>query len=723
MTKLELEFHDEMRNIYKTAKNELGYKATRLKKMIADIGGVKAAKKLIAKDGGTEGFEILWEYKRLDLSVEALVLKMKYCSLFSEDELELCENRLADFGYEVVKESKPIQLVDHIDEQHDMIEEESTADLEKNLPSIEPACKLMEQLRKLRQSSKEAIEGIEEFSEFKKYMHVEREVESELSELLKNARLTAKTKHLMLVCGSVGDGKSHVISQMKHAEDSLLDGYDIHNDATESDDPSKDYKQILDDKFVPFSDDRVADGEPAKLIVAINLGTLSNFIEDPQYKSKYSILRRFIDDNKIIEDEIVPQVSNDVIEYVNFSDYSLYSLTSDGPTSDFMNGLISKITNPDSRNPFNNVCQHECEQRCSYKQYCPLYINYKTLSDQTVRAEIVQVIIESLIKHKIIVSVRALLDFIYSIIVPIKFESLVDQNKLESIEESIYKSDEFLQLLLPNIVFCHKNKSPLFTSLYKIDPMNERLEEIDELIVKLNTMSDKVGLFNEIFNSESYELFNQIVLRLYNENINDFNTNHVLYLYFRVARLTKDPVVPAREIYGSYVKELYYYNTRRYKHMRRTYNDIIDAIYRWNGIADENWININDYKFGKEFIISQKLDVEPDWDSNVVVIDSEILDKFEGNIKVKLKDSGSEEAIKFLIDYDLFELLQKVKQGYKLNNRDKENYIAFIDSLSELLNQGKKMKSVKIVHKFASRNENYVLKKDKFGGYTFEKSK
>ncbi|MEW6661353.1 MAG: hypothetical protein ACOY9Y_05265 [Bacillota bacterium] len=42
-----------------------------------------AAKILISKDGGTYGFEVLWEHKRLDLSVEAHVLKPEYRELFS----------------------------------------------------------------------------------------------------------------------------------------------------------------------------------------------------------------------------------------------------------------------------------------------------------------------------------------------------------------------------------------------------------------------------------------------------------------------------------------------------------------------------------------------------------------------------------------------------------------------------------------------------------------
>ena len=100
MSILENKFHEEMNNIYFTAKKELKYNAARFIQLVSAEGGVKAAKKLISKSGGTYGFEVLWENKRLDLSVEALVLRPEYEALFTSEERETCKNRLKDFGYQ-----------------------------------------------------------------------------------------------------------------------------------------------------------------------------------------------------------------------------------------------------------------------------------------------------------------------------------------------------------------------------------------------------------------------------------------------------------------------------------------------------------------------------------------------------------------------------------------------------------------------------------------------
>lgn len=97
MDALENKFNKDMMNVYTTAKKELGYNATRLMQLISNKGGIQAAKQLISKNGGTYGFEVLWEHKRLDLSVEAVVLKEEYSQLFTEDERNLCIERLHDF--------------------------------------------------------------------------------------------------------------------------------------------------------------------------------------------------------------------------------------------------------------------------------------------------------------------------------------------------------------------------------------------------------------------------------------------------------------------------------------------------------------------------------------------------------------------------------------------------------------------------------------------------
>ena len=99
MTELEKKFDRDMREIYVTAKRDCGYNATRFLQLVGEKGGLNAAKQLISKPGGTDGFATLWEHHRLDLSVEAHVLKPEYESLFTEEERQMCRERLIEFGF------------------------------------------------------------------------------------------------------------------------------------------------------------------------------------------------------------------------------------------------------------------------------------------------------------------------------------------------------------------------------------------------------------------------------------------------------------------------------------------------------------------------------------------------------------------------------------------------------------------------------------------------
>lgn len=96
---LEIEFHKSMLNIYHRAKEECGYIATRFLQMVSNNGGLKTAQKLLATSEPSDGFTVLWENHRLDLTVENLVLKPEFRSLFSDQELMTARERLLLYGY------------------------------------------------------------------------------------------------------------------------------------------------------------------------------------------------------------------------------------------------------------------------------------------------------------------------------------------------------------------------------------------------------------------------------------------------------------------------------------------------------------------------------------------------------------------------------------------------------------------------------------------------
>ncbi len=102
-TNLEIEFENEVLGICKLSK-EIGYNPTRFLQMITEYGAVETAHQLIGKLVVSEGLETLWELKRLDLSLEYLVLQPRFRELFREDELDICRDRLKAYGMELREE-------------------------------------------------------------------------------------------------------------------------------------------------------------------------------------------------------------------------------------------------------------------------------------------------------------------------------------------------------------------------------------------------------------------------------------------------------------------------------------------------------------------------------------------------------------------------------------------------------------------------------------------
>ncbi len=78
---------------------EFGYYPTYFLRMVIDRGGLAAAKQLLSGTDHSSGLVRLWQERRLDLSVEALVLQEPWSDLFTDAELSEAARRLEELGY------------------------------------------------------------------------------------------------------------------------------------------------------------------------------------------------------------------------------------------------------------------------------------------------------------------------------------------------------------------------------------------------------------------------------------------------------------------------------------------------------------------------------------------------------------------------------------------------------------------------------------------------
>lgn len=578
---------------------------------------------------------------------------------------------------------------------------------EKKINFINKGC-LIQELSKLKESSKEAVEGLNTFSSFKTYMHVNRDVQNELKDIIFDSEKSKKSQ-LILVCGSVGDGKSHIISYFKNKHPEVINTFKLHNDATESLEPNKTSMDTLNDILDNFSDEKI-ETSTEKLILAINLGTLNNFI-DSEYGKRFTKLQKYVESKKILEKSIVENKfdSSSNIQFINFSDYNLYTLKDGKVQSKYIKELINKITNQSEVNEFYNSYKENCSE-CKNKDKCPIKANYELISEDSVQNAIVDLLVQCIIKGKIIISTRALLNFMYDLIIA---RSYIDVNS-PMFKDKIgkLKNEEYINSLTPNIIFDHKELSFIFNALNSLDPLNVRNEKVDDFIIKFNNSSKLIEFFDEYIDYP----------RGYIEKVSDVNFDelegrrikvNLLKLFIRSYYLCgKGELFSLNdEVYENFIKYLYFWNKGDKSKLIGLYGDIKDGILKWNGEAEKNHINIFLGKNQVKYKVSEELELKADA-SNLPIYKENELKKFLTEMEIKYKGNNLDSSCGIDIDYSLYELLIRVGQGYRPNKKDKNHFIKFIEFINKIECAGSQNSQLVFTEKNREENKKYRLEFD-----------
>lgn len=574
---------------------------------------------------------------------------------------------------------------------------------------------LIDELKKLKESSKEAVENITNFSEFKKYMHVKRNVEDELFNIINESSKSNNSK-LILVCGGVGDGKSHLISYFKSKYPEMMSKFEIHNDATESFEPGNTSIDTLNDVLEKFNDDNVGNSNK-RFILAINLGALSNFI-DSKYKDMYSDLKKYVEEKGILNIDVSDNSYNENsnFQFINFSDYHIYSLKEDKPKSQYVEEIINKITQDDNQNIFINSYKNNCSI-CDNSYKCPIKINYEMLMKESVRTKLVDILVESVVKDKLIVSTRSILNFVYDFIVNTK----LDNKNNEELNEYIQKisCEEFIECMFVSNLYNHKELSQILYSINKIDPINSTSENLDNVIIKLNITEDMSGIFKTYLqlSGDSYldllmsksEVIEGEINKLKTKTEKQILKDELINMFIRLhIFISEDELDLDDKTYISYMKSLYSWNKGDIRKLTNLYKDVQEAIYNWNGEAIDGRINISVGRNQMRYKVSQSINISADI-SNLKSDLKDELFKFTPSLILGYKNDEKGKRYKIDIDFNLYELLMRVKDGYRPNKNDKYNYINFVEFINKIQKLGNQNKEVYIEDKLGSSTSNYKL--------------
>lgn len=558
---------------------------------------------------------------------------------------------------------------------------------------------LVREIKRLRESSQEAIENASQFSSFKDYLHVKRNIQQDLEDILERNK-HCNGANLILLCGSVGDGKSHLLAYLKKKKPDLIEAYTIFNDATESFSPNKNSLETLEEILCGFSDQYYGSSND-KVILAINMGVLHNFINAKHNKFTYNRLSEFVDQSNLFSQNITTHFSQDVFDLLSFGDYHSYELTSNGPISTFYSTLIEKIVNPISNNPFYLALLEDEKNRINTM----VHENFKMLSNKNVQEQVVHLVIQSIVQKKLVISARAFLNFISDILIPDNLQRV-----------SLLTDFEKLSYSLVNLLFHRKERSFILQAISNIDPIHKRSLVIDGLVIELNTITDWDSKIKEYIEDEVFVSLLKPFLS--KSDLTEHSFNLFFESFIRMAFLTnKDFSNKLKDVSSiNFLKNLYYFNSGNKKEIKAFYDEMKSAIFKWKGSPKKDYIYLD--KPNEKYRLAQKLELRPTIE-HLVPATNDILDTFKSSIILAYHGGDSSKKIFLEIDYQLYELLFKVQNGYRPNKRDEEDAIKFIEFLEKLMNFGEKQKELLIF--FPRDKRFYTIKRDSFDAFVFER--
>ena len=572
------------------------------------------------------------------------------------------------------------------------------------------SCEFISELRRLSKLSAEAVQNVDNFDRLKEYMHVKRCTEDDFKDLMSKI-VDVKHKHLVFVCGSAGDGKSHLLSYLKYKDQNkILDSYKIINDATESDAPNQTAIQTLAERIAAFRDDRLDDGGCEKVVLAINLGMLNNFIDSEQGKY-FSRLKQYVLDNNIFSVTKSTRASQDSFFYhIDFSNYQLYTLTEDGAKSEYLTALFSKVFNDSSSNPFYTIYKNQ-GVTCPNRTHCPVRDNFEFLMRKDVQSLLIQRIVEVCIKNKMVVTSRDILNFIFDAIVSPDF----DENKFWKILSNPSKLLEtYISFTTPMLLFENKDTSNLIDCMTDNATSGQNVQIRDEAVLNFYAAENAFPIALSVLDGSKYAdtIKNNGLLNV-NTSTGDLKKYICKFLMY-YKKLTDYNLFQTDELYTSFVRYLYYAYDGNYKRLKNLYMAVKESIYAWDGRYGEELICIDDSS--DDYSILEQLVIKFDFPNRNG--GDEIL-QFTPVIIVDLSNESKTQRVSFSIDYSLYKVIMAMKDGYCPTSQDRNLHADFSSGIMALAEFGTKKSRVYIVSKRKKDNVKFLFEESDFG-YSFK---
>lgn len=522
---------------------------------------------------------------------------------------------------------------------------------------------LQEAFLHLSQHSVDSVQNGKSLTLWDEYIHVDRPIESRLREKMK--AIDDAGGGIVLLIGSAGDGKSHLISRIKQMSD--WDDNSFYNDATASSSPKKTAIDTLKEALTEYKDKNLYK-TTKKLVLAINLGKLNALIDDEEFSIEY---KEIVNSTRPIfnDDDTTQPTDATRVKVVMFTDEQMFEFYTDGSSeipvnSDFMSKIMEKVVAKTQDNPFYIAYKKDIDNGINRKD--PILLNYELLSLLEVRNTIVMTTIEVIVRYRLNITPREFLDFLHTIIV---YPHYAEYNEKK----------DFFEALLPSLLYCGK-ENLIQKAICKLDPLKQSSTEHDkQLSLLFTSYSIPMSYLTEM---QIFMLPRELLKRT-----NEFYANNgrdiekTAKFVFRLKHLLSYHSESA--VYKSYLSLLKGIFNKDASKMQSIYDAVAKAIPRHYGSYYEksNMIPLNMQGGRYRLFGSLKLTPEepnahpPRIHRNKFLLRFDMSWKFPNN------------CVKLRMDYQLYSYLYELNRGKLALSYENEKNLTFSKFIRQLINQ------------------------------------
>ena len=520
------------------------------------------------------------------------------------------------------------------------------------------ASRLKEAFLHLSQHSVDSVQNGKSFTEWDEYMHVDRPIENKLYEKMDSIDVAGGG--IVLLVGSAGDGKSHLLSRIRQMSD--WGDNSFYNDATASSSPKKTAIDTLKEALADFKDANLYNTR-SKLVLAINLGKLNALIDDEEFKTEY---KEIVNATYPIfdDDDTTPPIDTARVKVVMFVDQQAFEFYTDNPNrvveSQFLSAIMDKIVSKNPNNPFYKAYQEDLSNGISLKD--PLILNYELLSIPEIRNCIVMTIIEAIVRYKMKITPREFLDFMYSIMV---------------YPQEYKEKKDFYEALLPTLLYCG-SENMIQKAISKLDPLKHSSTEHDKQLSVLFTSYSIPPTY--LTEQEVSELPAELLKRtneFYANNGRDIErtTKFVFRLKHLISYHTES------EVYKSYLALLKGIFNKDVHKMKEIYDVVAKAIPRHYGSYYEksNMVPLNIQGGRYRLFGSLQLKPEPVKSYHSESYKNEFLMRFDMSWKFPDK------PVSLRMDFQLYSYLNELNRGKLALSYENEKDLTFSKFVRKLV--------------------------------------